>query len=297
MTVALALASTQSSDPWISVPLLFVSWVCGCFLAYHHEGRALLRLLFVVVASLVLSLIAYRNLRHIPTIGDISSFCYSRVVALTSGMAPNAPGTRPGLKAITGTGFWVDRNGTAITCREAVEVIKPPESPFVAPQVEAGIEKSGGIEVIHSGSALIFPVASAQADGPFAVLHVSYTDAEISLFGIPVRIDPFTLSTEMPKVGDHVFVVGVEAGRVPTFTPLDGTILRIASGPHFPVEAFSDMHSYRDTYCGAPVVAGVPIVGGAEDVIGMAVGETSSGELEIIPSPFIVEAINESKRR
>src|SRR5579864_4805275 len=59
---ALALASIRPSDPYVVFPMLAISFLGCLFLAYHHEGRWQGKSLFVSVATIALSFIAWREL-------------------------------------------------------------------------------------------------------------------------------------------------------------------------------------------------------------------------------------------
>jgi hypothetical protein len=96
------------------------------------------------------------------------------------------------------------------------------------------------------------------------------------------------LSDKIPVVGERVFINGLEQGVYPTYTTLEGMIVRQGSSAGARgIRVFSNTNTaFRKTYCGAPVLDAAKVV------IGMVSGVASTGETEIVPALHITKLMN-----
>ncbi len=61
LSVCLALASFRPQDATVFTLMLVGSWIALLYLAYHHQGKQGHRLTFVLVVTLILGFVAYRD--------------------------------------------------------------------------------------------------------------------------------------------------------------------------------------------------------------------------------------------
>lgn len=86
--VALALASTRPTDPWVVGPMLGLSWAAFIYLAYHHRGSLKHKLLFAGIATIILCFIGYRDLRSNVTPASAGTLSAFTILSSTDGVVP-----------------------------------------------------------------------------------------------------------------------------------------------------------------------------------------------------------------
>jgi len=297
LSVCLALLSTRPSDPLIFIPMLVGAWLACVFLAYHHEGRRDVRWMFVVIVTMVLGFLGYRQYIAIPvTVEDIVELALPRTLAVSTWFAmPPLPGSAH----IVATAFWVNSTGWAATCSQSLQGSTPTSGPILLPQIDPGMYPLGSAHVFMSGYLLPLNVARAveSKDGLVALLFVPQANMGFSLTpgpkrytpNIQIKSVPFKMSDVLPGVGDKLFLYGAEDGDTPRFTPIEGTVKSRGHGRAM-ITIYSDI-PYRTSYCGAPVI------GKSKNIIGMCIGAGSSGDSEIIPALFISSLSKEQIRK
>jgi hypothetical protein len=91
----------------------------------------------------------------------------------------------------------------------------------------------------------------------------------------------FSLSKRLPLVDERVFLYGAEeATKEVSFGIREGRIVRLGTGRSDAISAFADI-PFKGTYCGAPVL------NESKEVVGIVMGQSIDGELEISVAPLI----------
>lgn len=191
------------------------------------------------------------------------------------------------------TGFLVYPSERAVTCLSASE---PP--PVLYPHIVAGAL----LQPLLRDEAQMYGViinrqAEVEARTRLAVLHVlgiqvmfvpelTFDGDKGSLRSVEQHEIP-KLSSELPNVGDRVFMVGVESGLHPRLSMLEGRVVSIGNGSAQGVSIYITL-PFKESYCGAP------LFNDKKEIVGMVEKRSStSGEVEAIPSQYIRTALKD----
>lgn len=192
------------------------------------------------------------------------------------------------------TGFLVQPSGFAVTC---ITASQPP--PIAEPHVMTAvlIPPLLGNHIRTWGGVVNRQAAVLSRDG-VAVLYVpGIIDTWASTSGLDSdkgkmqtreeHVIP-KLASDLPMVGDQLFMVGVESGYGPRLTTVGGSVASVGSGPFQGVRIFAKL-SFKPSYCGAP------LFNEKKEVVGMVERASGAvdGEVEVIPAFYIRMAMKE----
>jgi hypothetical protein len=206
---------------------------------------------------------------------DVADYA-SRLTVAIGGETLVPLGTPPSVKHVFGSGVFVRRDWYLASCEEAV-TIKEPEIAFAIPphlgKIDVGPSIMGAMGNVTTTDSLRLTIIKAPMTG-----ELDY---------VP-KVEP-----DLPEVGKRVFLYGVENGFAPSFTPVEGRVVRIGTSPSHSLGSaaiFSTL-PFGDTYCGAPVISE------EKSLVGIMISGADNGESEIMPARRIIRLMEADKAK
>lgn len=194
--------------------------------------------------------------------------------------------------------FYVDTEAHIATCASVVASPTAPVGVSIAtPPMKMGkMEIAGGITRLSASPVTrsedgvsLLKVALAIFEGPAAAQVRRGHNLPSGGVAYVGRTWIAELSPSLPVVKEKLFVYGLEPTEIPSFSLLEGEIIRLGtSSKGSGIRAFTTVR-WRESYCGSPVLN----VSGK--VIGLLSGITSDGDTELIPSTAILNLMEQRR--
>ena len=228
------------------------------------------------------------------TLADVAEFASGATLAVI-----------PGGEKTTGTAFWIHEKGYAVTCSDAVYVGNVKEHQL---EVALSMPVYASAHMELAGSRFtVGALNQAQNGDGIVILDVRLNTGTFRFKGPslkPVKrinvqntVKGFSesvvgdswiipLRSTLPEIGEKVFLYGVEQSEFPSYSAKVGSISRLGTGIRG-IRAYSSDLPFRKTYCGAP------ILDQDKNAVGIVIGSTPEGEIEIALARYILEVMRD----
>jgi len=274
-------------------------WIRAIFDDWKQNVRdGLVAASFIFVVWLMYNVRVVLHEKPVFSYAQISEYSNSIVLAISN------DSTRMKAGAI-GSGFWVSESGYVVSCTHRfnestakpgnsliVETLLPPSEVPGKGFTGGGIASAGGDFVAWdskgTGILLLWVEKNPFHRDSRAFTAIEDTRSHQTAVAVERAAVP-NISNEDPKIGDRIFVLGVENNNgMPSVRIMEGAVEEIGmdiNSTARPVRLYTSV-PFKDTFWGAPVL------NESRQVVGV-VGDSESKAV-IVPSRYILEILNEN---